>query len=433
MWIILDFIRKCGVFLEKCGKHYGNHEKHVETINNQEALMKKTGNWIKILVFLPALLFVMLIGWIGISEWKESKAETSLAYETDNPSGEESQVQTETEVLTLKQSEDETETKAPDKEPENPVVHMVFAGDILLSNYVTSAYDNAKGINGVLDTGFQTEISQSDIFMANQEFPFSDRGTAAPDKQFTFRLPPSRVSMMNEIGVDIVTIANNHTLDYGTDALLDTCTALDGAGIRYVGAGPNMERAKQLQTMEVKGKTIGFLAASRVYPDPGWVAGSQKPGMVSGYDPTILLEEIKKARPLCDYLVVYVHWGVERDEKPQQYQRALGKQIIDAGADAVIGSHPHVLQGFEYYKDKPICYSLGNYIFGSSIPKTALLRLDVDFNGGSTTLSLVPGTSKSGYTRTLTEEGEKQNFYQYIQGISFGVTVDEQGVLYHNN
>ena len=101
--------------------------------------MKKTGNWIKILVFLPALLFVMLIGWIGISEWKETKAEPSLAYETDNPSGEESQVETETEVLTVKQSEDETETKAPDKEPENPVVHLVFAGDILLSNYVTSA------------------------------------------------------------------------------------------------------------------------------------------------------------------------------------------------------------------------------------------------------------------------------------------------------
>lgn len=402
--------------------------------------MKKTGNWIKILVFLPVLLFVMLIGWIGISEWRTLKADSSLTYEADKGkidtskvTDTESENQTESEVLTLKQSEEETESQASSKPPENPLVHLLFAGDILLSNHVTTAYDNKKSIDGVLDSGFQEEISQSDIFMANQEFPFSDRGTAAPDKQFTFRLPPSRVSMMNEIGVDIVTIANNHTLDYGTDALLDTCTVLDEAGIRYVGAGPNMERAKQLQTMEVKGKTIGFLAASRVYPDPGWVAGSQKPGMVSGYDPTILLEEIKKARPLCDYLVVYVHWGIERDEKPQQYQRTLGRQIIDAGADIVIGSHPHVLQGFEYYKEKPICYSLGNYIFGSSIPKTALLRADVDFNEGSTTLSLIPGTSKAGYTRTITEAGEKSNFYQYIQGISFGVTVDENGVLHNNN
>ena len=192
-----------------------------------------------------------------------------------------------------------------------------------------------------------------------------------------------------------------------------------------------MNRARQLEKIEVNGKTIGFLAASRVYPDADWVANSKKPGMVSGYDPTILLEEIKKAGESCDYVVVYVHWGVERDEKPQEYQRVLGKKIIDAGADLVIGSHPHVLQGIEYYNGKPICYSLGNFIFGSSIPKTALIRANVDFTQGTTTLSLVPGTSKAGFTRTLTQEDDIQGFYQYFQGISFGISVDENGVV-HN-
>ena len=91
--------------------------------------------------------------------------------------------------------------------------------------------------------------------------------------------------MMHELGIDIVTIANNHTLDYGTDALVDTCTTLENAGIPYVGAGANMDRAKQLETIEVRGRTIGFLAASRVYPDTSWVANSKKPGMVSGYLP----------------------------------------------------------------------------------------------------------------------------------------------------
>lgn len=402
--------------------------------------MKKTSGWMKILVFLPALLFVLLIGWIGLSEWKGTKGGTgssigtgsdqSMASQTSVPASESGE---ETNALTLISSEDETESQSQEEKPENPLVRLLFAGDILLSNHVTTAYDKTKGINGVLDDGFLTEISQSDIFMANEEFPFSDRGTAAPDKQFTFRLTPSRVSMMNEIGVDIVALANNHTLDYGTDALLDTCTTLDGAGIKYVGAGPNMDRAKQLETMEVNGKTVGFLAASRVYPDPGWVANSKKPGMVSGYDPAILLEEIKKAETICDYLVVYIHWGIERDEKPQEYQRALGKQILDAGADIVIGSHPHVLQGVEYYNGKPICYSLGNFIFGSSIPKTALLRVNVNFDQGTTDLSLVPGTSKAGYTRSLTDEGEKQKFYQYFQGISFGVTVDENGVIHNNS
>ena len=401
--------------------------------------MKKTGGWMKILVFLPVLLFVLLAGWIGLSEWKEIKGGTgssvgtgsdqSLASQSLEPSTESKE---ETQALTLISSDGETESQAQEKTPESPLVRLLFGGDILLSNHVTTAYDNAKGITGVLDEGFRTEINQSDIFMANEEFPFSDRGTAAPDKQFTFRLTPSRVSMMKEIGVDIVALANNHTLDYGTEALLDTCTTLEGAGIKYVGAGPDMNRAKQLETIKVQGKTVGFLAASRVYPDPGWVANSKKPGMVSGYDPAILLKEIKKADAVCDYLVVYIHWGIERDETPQEYQRTLGKKIVDAGADIVIGSHPHVLQGVEYYNGKPICYSLGNFIFGSSIPKTALLRVNVNFDQGTTEISLVPGTSKAGYTRSLTDEGEKQKFYQYYQGISFGVTVDEHGGI-HNN
>ena len=97
--------------------------------------------------------------------------------------------------------------------------------------------------------------------------------------------------------------------------------------------------------------------------------------MLSTYDPGILLEEIRKGREDCDYLVVYIHWGIERNDMPEEYQRQIGKQCIDAGADLVIGSHPHVLQGIEYYNGKPIVYSLGNYVFGSSIPRTVLLNV----------------------------------------------------------
>ncbi len=403
--------------------------------------MKKTNGTMKFLIILPVLLFVVLAGWIGGTEWKqrqETKETVSKAAGDTNSSSvtqqdtrsarEESSSQ---EIMTVTEDTKESKESSTNQE-KNPVVHLLFAGDILLSTHVTTAYDKNGGINGVLDEGMRGEISKADIFMANQEFPFSNRGSAAPDKQFTFRLNPDRVSMMNEIGVDIVTIANNHTLDYGTDALLDTCTALDGAGIRYVGAGPDMNRAKQLETMEVNGKTFGFLAASRVYPDPNWVANSKKPGMVSGYDPTILLEEIRKARSICDYVVVYVHWGVEREEKPKEYQRQLGQQLIDAGADLVVGSHPHVLQGVEYYKGKPICYSLGNFIFGSSIPKTALMRADVNFEDNTTTLSLVPGTSGAGFTKTLAKPEEVNGFYQYFQNLSFGITIDDNGVI-HNN
>ena len=98
--------------------------------------------------------------------------------------------------------------------------------------------------------------------------------------------------------------------------------------------------------------------------------GSRKapiPGYSTTYDPSILLNEIKAAQGQCDYLVVYVHGGIERNTQPEEYQRTLARQYIDAGADLVVGSHPHVLQGIEYYKGKPILYSLGNFVFGSVI------------------------------------------------------------------
>ena len=321
--------------------------------------------------------------------------------------------------------EGELENSSEEAVPEEEI-NLLFAGDVFLSSHVLNAYDTAGGIGGVLDEELRQVIQASDYFMVNQEFPFSDRGTAAEDKQFTFRLPPEHVSMFQELGIDIVTLANNHALDFGTDALLDTCSTLDDAGILRVGAGANLEEAKKPVFMEAKGRRIGFLGASRVIPEGSWNATSKGPGMLTTYDPSLLLEEIKKAREVCDYLVVYVHWGIERDERPQEYQRTLGQQYIDAGADLVIGSHPHVLQGLEYYKGKPIVYSLGNFVFGSSIPKTALLT--VEWDGEDALLRLVPGTSSGGYTRMLEDEGEKAGFYQYITSISYGVTVGEDGI-----
>ncbi len=321
--------------------------------------------------------------------------------------------------------ENSQESQQAEDGAQDGTIHLVFAGDVLLSDHVLNAYNKTGDITGVLDEGLRQEISRGDIFMVNQEFPFSNRGSAAPDKQYTFRLPPEKVSMLGEMGIDIVTLANNHALDYGTDALVDSLDALDGAGIYHVGAGRNLNEAKALVTMETKGKTIGFLGASRVIPVGSWNASSDRPGMLTTYDPASLVAEIKKAREICDFVVVYVHWGIERDERPQDYQRDLGQQYIDAGADLVIGSHPHVLQGFEYYKGKPIVYSLGNFVFGSSIPRSALLRADWD--GENVQLSMVPATSSAGYTRQVTDQAKRQEFFSYMTGISYGVRVDENG------
>ena len=318
-----------------------------------------------------------------------------------------------------------TEDGGADPEPEDSTIRFVFAGDILLSDHVLAAYNKTGTIGSVVDQGLRDVIDGSDVFMANQEFPFSNRGSAAADKQFTFRLPPEKVSLLKEMGIDIVTLANNHALDFGTDALLDTCDTLDEAGIYRVGAGANLEEARKPVIMEIKGKTIGFLGASRVIPVGSWNATATSPGMLTTYDPAMLLEDIKSAKETCDFVIVYVHWGIERDEYPQDYQRTMGKQYIDAGADMVIGSHPHVLQGMEYYNGKPIVYSLGNFVFGSSIPKTALLTADWD--GENLSLAFVPGTSSGGYTRPLTGEDEKQAFYRYLTGLSYGGVIDGEG------
>ena len=294
-------------------------------------------------------------------------------------------------------------------------ITLLFAGDVYLSNHVLNAYDQAGGIHGVLDDSIRQEIGAADYFMVNQEFPFSDRGTAAEDKQFTFRLPVARVPVLQEMGIDMVTLANNHALDFGAEALLDTCAALEQAGIRYVGAGPDLERAKKLETVELKGKTIGFLGATRVIPEYSWTAGAGNPGMFSTYDPAPVLEEIKKAKEVCDYLVIYVHWGVEKSEQPEEYQRTMGRQFIDAGADLVIGSHPHVLQGIEYYKDKPIVYSLGNFVFGSRIPQTMLLKAVLSDEG--TRLEMIPCQSAAGYTTRITDPARVQEFHQKMESL----------------
>lgn len=351
----------------------------------------------KIFVGILAGILIMLIGAAGFYIWKGGPDSFESVYMTMAEEKEQTEAVIKVELATEAESEPETamtETEAAEKED----CVLLFAGDVYFSEHVLKAYDQAGGICGVLDEGIRAEITAADIFMVNQEFPFTERGTKAEDKQFTFRLPYSRVHLMNEMGIDIVTMANNHILDFGPEGITDSIAALTEAGIRYVGVGEDLNEAKKLEVMEVKGRKIGFLGTSRVYMAASWAAGVDHPGVFSTYDPAMAVEEIKKARELVDYLVVYVHWGVERETTPKEYQRVMGRQYIDAGADLVIGSHPHVLQPLEYYNDKPIMYSLGNFVFGSSIPNTELFKVVLSEENG-VTVTEIPCTSSGGYTK----------------------------------
>jgi poly-gamma-glutamate synthesis protein (capsule biosynthesis protein) len=152
-------------------------------------------------------------------------------------------------------------------------------------------------------------------------------------------------------------------MDYGIVGLQDTFTNLKTHNLKYMGAGNNSDEAYRAVEVMIKGKMLKFLAFSRVLPDISWYPENQKPGIASAYQEELVIKTIEKENHDTDYLFVYIHWGTEKAIYPSEEQRKYAYNMIDAGADGVIGSHPHVLQGFEYYKEKPIAYSLGNFLF----------------------------------------------------------------------
>ena len=384
-------------------------------------------------ISLPILLLILLV-LLGISRIQKNTAEetqTAEADETDISTAlpEEAADSTNDSAIDsaeISEEESSEESETTQEETTSEPVTLVFTGDVLLSDYVLSNY-NSSGISGVVSPDVLNQLTQADLTIINNEFPFSTRGTQAPDKQFTFRVNPSYVSVLTDMGVDIAGLANNHVLDYGSDALLDTFDTLDAAGIDYMGAGEDLSRASALITKEIGGQTFGFLAASRVIPVVSWDVNNSSPGVFTTYDPTQLVAAIQEARNKCDYLTVLVHWGIERDAYPQEYQTQLAKQYIDAGADLIIGAHPHVLQGISYYNGKPICYSLGNFIFNQEIPQTAMVKVTIE-KGQEPVIQLLAASATGAYTY-LCEDEQKTDIYQYIQQISTDITIDADGYL----
>lgn len=304
---------------------------------------------------------------------------------------------------------------------------IIFAGDVLIAEAMEQYYDT-EGVERLVSEELLAEMKNADICMVNNEFQFSTRGTPMEDKQFTFRTDPKYVQVMLDMGVDIVSLANNHSLDFGTEALQDTFAALDDAGILYAGAGDTKERAEELQIIEVNGLKIGFLAATRVIPVSQWNVEFRQPGLFTAYDDARLVECVEAAKKECDFLTVYIHWGIEREAHPQYYQTATAKNCFDAGADLVIGAHPHVLQGIEFMDGKPVFYSLGNYIFAQTIARTALVKVEVQPDGEAT-YSLIPAYAEDGQTKMF--EGEEAvELFDYMNEISPRAFIDEMGNIY---
>ncbi len=321
----------------------------------------------------------------------------------------------------------EREAKAPDK------VTISFAGDISfaegyanMSHYHSSGNDITKCIlPEVIEV-----MDSADIMMLNNEFTYSTRGAPLSGKTFTFRAMPQMAQNLSRLSVDLVSLANNHVYDYGETALLDTMDTLDQYGIPYVGAGRNLEEAKKIVYFQSGGLRIAFVSATQVERSYVFTkeATDQIPGVLRTFQPDTFQEVIRKAEETSDFVVVYVHWGTEGTNYFEGDQQLLGYQYIDAGADLVIGAHPHCLQGIEYYKGVPIVYSLGNYWFNSKTLDTGLVEADVG-EDGLKELRFVPCLQQGCRTSLVTDEGQKLRVYRFLEGISANISIDGNGVI----
>lgn len=222
---------------------------------------------------------------------------------------------------------------------------------------------------------------------ATETSPAKPPSAVAAGQEYVFKAPPEDAGYLERAGFDVLALANNHAMDYRAQGLADTLAALRDHSITPVGAGPNLDAASAFRIVTVGRKTIGFLACSTITPSgfaaTGKAAGVwAHPARAMQSDP--LVDAVRRAAGTVNVLVVSLHWGIEREAEPQPYQRALARACVDAGADVVLGHHPHCLQPIELSGRKVVAYSLGNFVgLGTSdLTKTTLiLRIAYDGEG----------------------------------------------------
>ena len=310
-------------------------------------------------------------------------------------------------------------------------ISIVFVGDIIFETgqnpWSSIAYSD--GIRACFDDETWGTLTGADFLVVNNEFPYTDGGTPTPGKTFTFRCAPWTAEWLGEMGTDIAALANNHVYDYGEEGALDTFDTLDEQGIPYIGAGRNIDDAEQTAYCIANGTTVAILNATEIerYENPDTrEAGEDSPGVFRMLDTTRLCEKIREAKEKADLCIVYAHWGTEKMPSQDWSQTTKAQELAEAGADLIVGSHPHVLQNIEYVDGVPVFYSLGNYFFGAAARDTGVLRVTVNTENPSiSSLQFIPMLQ---YRGVSTMEGsEKQRVLDEMQSVSPGVVIDEDG------
>lgn len=379
---------------------------------------RQRGHWgFKVLV-LPALLLPILIyaAWLGFPRLAVSAADSTTSApppdgQTPLPSG-------------------EGLTPAPDRT--SSTLRISFVGDILLGSSVgdlIKAEGPAAPWLGVKDL-----LSASDLTCGNLECPIGTVGTAVEGKTYTFRADPVVVEGLKESGIDVVSLANNHALDYGPECMLQTIDLVRQRGIAVIGAGADEPAARTPFIFEKNGLKVGILATAELVPDPTWAAKEDSPGLAVdyyGWYPGIV-SSIRALASQVDTVIVLIHWGDERTTAPVSRLADLTEALRDAGADAVIGTHPHILEGIAYDGHILTAYSLGNFVFSSrpdvpALQAGAVLTLTVS-KGKVDSASVVPTNIAWGKT-AVSEGTDRDATIRTLSTLSrpFGTDVSPDG------
>ena len=314
-------------------------------------------------------------------------------------------------------------------------IKIDLVGDINLADdwYTMDAATQRGGVSDCISENAQSELASADISVVNNEFVYEDGETPLAGKTYTFGAATENVKLLKIFSADMVTLANNHVYDYGEEGLISTLDTLDGAEIPYVGAGRNFEEASAIKYFVVKGKKIAFVSATEIEKFAKYTkeATENSPGVIKTIDTSLFCNIIAEAKANADYVIACVHWGIEGKNDFEAEQRRMAEDYVKAGADVVIGGHPHRLQGVEFIEDTPVAYSLGNFWFSTGTIYTTIAQIRID-GSGELSLYMIPCIQQNLTTSILTEEAEIDDFYKYVADVSYGVGIDADGKFYNS-
>lgn len=314
--------------------------------------------------FLPLIIAAILLSFIGFLN--ESTPRTNLAKSFINDTGLESNIPSISKSLTI--------NKFSTHKSEHTIC---IGGDVNLSETMAGYI-----AGGLQPFGFINPVtSDCDLYIINLETNVSDANVGKrQQKNYAFKAPPSTLQTLVDAKVHAVSLANNHTKDYGAEALIDQFKHLDNYGIAHFGAGANIDQAFLPLILDIGGLKVGLIglndAETRIGNANSNVAGS------AFLNASRVKNAISQAKAVSDLVIVLPHWGIEHQTRASAKQVQWGRNFIDWGADLVAGAHPHVRQNIEEYKGKKIYYSLGNYVFSGfagreEAQKAILLKIKV--------------------------------------------------------